>query len=130
MAAEFLLETLGDKDDIVDLEGTPGSSVARERGEGLDSVFDSKACVIVVARQPADLDRAKGLSVMEQVLQRSKIVRGVFARNDEMALAAIRTIEEDGLKNAVVVGFDAPADGVAALRRQSTSPAPCSRIPN
>lgn len=116
MAAEFLLEKIADKGNLVELEGTPGSSAARERGEGFDSVIDGKAGVKVVARQPADFDRAKGLSVMENILQRSKNVQGVFAQNDEMALGAIRAIEEDGLKNVVVVGFDATADGMAAVK--------------
>lgn len=116
MAAEFLLEKLGDKGNVVELEGTPGSSAARERGEGFDSVIESKGGVKVVARQPADFDRAKGLSVMENILQRSKNVQGVFAQNDEMALGAIRAVEEDGLKNVVIVGFDATADGVAAVK--------------
>jgi ribose transport system substrate-binding protein len=116
MAAEFLLEKLGGKGNIVELEGTPGSSAARERGEGFDSVINGKAGVKVVARQPADFDRAKGLSVMENILQRSKNIQGIFAQNDEMALGAIRALDEDGLKNVVVVGFDATADGVAAVK--------------
>jgi ribose transport system substrate-binding protein len=116
MAAEFLLDKIADKGNVVELEGTPGSSAARERGKGFDSVVDGKAGVKVVARQPADFDRAKGLSVMENILQRSKNVQGVFAQNDEMALGAIRAIEEDGLKHVVVVGFDATADGVAAVK--------------
>jgi ribose transport system substrate-binding protein len=116
MAAEFLLDKIGGKGNVVELEGTPGSSAARERGKGFDSVIDGKAGVNVVTRQPADFDRAKGLSVMENILQRSKNVQGVFAQNDEMALGAVRAIEEDGLKNVVVVGFDATADGVAAVK--------------
>jgi ribose transport system substrate-binding protein len=116
MAAEFLLDKIGGKGNVVELEGTPGSSAARERGKGFDSVIDGKAGVNVVTRQPADFDRAKGLSVMENILQRSKKVQGVFAQNDEMALGAVRAIEEDGLKNVVVVGFDATADGVAAVK--------------
>jgi ribose transport system substrate-binding protein len=116
MAGEFLLEKLANKGNIVELEGTPGSSAARERGEGFDSAINGNAGVKLVARQPADFDRAKGLSVMENILQRSKNVQGVFAQNDEMALGAIRAIEEDGLKNVVVVGFDATADGVAAVK--------------
>ncbi len=116
MAAEFLLEKIADKGNVVELEGTPGSSAARERGKGFDSVIDGQPDVKVIARQPADFDRVKGLSVMENILQRNKNVQGVFAQNDEMALGAIRAIEEDGLKNVVVVGFDATADGVAAVK--------------
>jgi ribose transport system substrate-binding protein len=116
MAADFLLKQIGGKGNVVELLGTPGSSAARERGQGFDSVVDGKAGVKVVARQPADFDRAKGLSVMENILQRSKNVQGVFAQNDEMALGAIRALEEAGPKHVVVVGFDATADGVAAVK--------------
>jgi ribose transport system substrate-binding protein len=116
MAADFLLEKLGDKGNVVELEGTPGSSAARERGKGFDSAIDSKGDVKVIARQPADFDRAKGLAVMENILERSKNVQGVFAQNDEMALGAIRAINADGLNNVVVVGFDATPDGVAAVK--------------
>lgn len=116
MAADFLLQKIADKGNIVELEGTPGSSAARERGQGFDSAIDGQSGVKVVARQPADFDRAKGLSVMENILQHSKNVQGVFAQNDEMALGALRAIEEDGLKNVIIVGFDATADGVAAVK--------------
>lgn len=117
MAAEFLLEKIGGKGNVVELEGLPGSSAARERGQGFHSVIDGKAEVKLVARQPADFDRAKGLSVMENILQGNKDVQGVFAHNDEMALGALKAIEAAGLKNVVVVGFDATADALAAVKQ-------------
>lgn len=116
MAAEFLLGKLGGKGRLVELEGIPGSSAARERGQGFHAVTDGKAEVKVVAKQPADFDRAKGLSVMENILQGNKDVQGVFAHNDEMALGALKAIQAAGLKNVAVVGFDATADAVASVK--------------
>ncbi|WP_348944965.1 ribose ABC transporter substrate-binding protein RbsB [Chitinibacter sp. FCG-7] len=116
MAAEFLLEKIGGKGSIVELEGIPGSSAARERGQGFHSVVDGKADLKLVAKQAADFDRAKGLSVMENILQGNKDVKGVFAHNDEMALGALKAIEAAGLKNVVVVGFDATTDAVNAVK--------------
>ncbi|WP_148715420.1 ribose ABC transporter substrate-binding protein RbsB [Chitinolyticbacter meiyuanensis] len=116
MAAEFLLEKIGGKGNVVELEGIAGSSAARERGQGFHSVVDGKADVKLVAKQPADFDRAKGLSVMENILQGNKNVQGVFAHNDEMALGAQKAIEAAGLKNVVIVGFDATPDAVAAVK--------------
>ncbi|QOZ84581.1 MULTISPECIES: ribose ABC transporter substrate-binding protein RbsB [Chromobacterium] len=116
MAADFLLQKLGGKGRLVELEGIPGSSAARERGQGFHAVADGKAEVKVVAKQPADFDRAKGLSVMENILQGNKDVQGVFAHNDEMALGALKAIQAAGLKNVVVVGFDATADAVASVK--------------
>ena len=116
MAGEFMLKTLGGKGNLVELEGIPGSSAARERGEGFDSVIEGKPGVKLIAKQPADFDRAKGLSVMENILQGNKNLQGVFAQNDEMALGAERALEESGLKNVPVVGFDATPDAVAAVK--------------
>jgi ribose transport system substrate-binding protein len=116
MAGEFLLRRLGGKGNLVELEGIPGSSAARERGEGFDSVIAGKPGVKLVAKQPANFDRAQGLTVMENILQGNKDIQGVFAQNDEMALGAQRAIEEAGLKNVVIVGFDATADAVAAVK--------------
>lgn len=116
MAAEFLLEKIGGKGNIVELEGIPGSSAARERGQGFHSVVDGKADLKLVAKQAADFDRAKGLTVMENILQGNKDVKGVFAHNDEMALGAFKAIEAAGLKNVVVVGFDATPDAVNAVK--------------
>ena len=116
MAGEFLLEKLGGKGNIVELEGIAGSSAARERGQGFHQVVDGKADVKLLAKQPADFDRAKGLSVMENIIQGNKGIQGVFAHNDEMALGAVKAIQAAGLKNVVVVGFDATSDAVAAVK--------------
>ncbi|OWY39036.1 D-ribose ABC transporter substrate-binding protein RbsB [Xenophilus sp. AP218F] len=116
MAAEFLLQKLGGKGRVVELEGIPGSSAARERGEGFHQVVDKKAEVKLVAKQPADFDRAKGLSVMENIIQGNKDIQGVFAHNDEMALGALKAIQAAGLKNVVVVGFDATPDAVSSVK--------------
>lgn len=115
-AGEFLLKKLGDKGNLVELEGIPGSSAARERGEGFDAAIAREPGVKLVAEQPANFDRAQGLAVMENILQANKDIQGVFAQNDEMALGAERAIEEAGLKNVAIVGFDATPDAVAAVK--------------
>ncbi|WP_047154656.1 ribose ABC transporter substrate-binding protein RbsB [Aneurinibacillus tyrosinisolvens] len=115
MAGEYILQKIGKTGNVVELEGIPGSSAARERGEGFHSVMDKESGIKVVAKQPADFDRAKGLSVMENILQGNKDIKAVFAHNDEMALGALKAIEAAGLKDVVVVGFDATDDAVKAV---------------
>jgi ribose transport system substrate-binding protein len=116
MAARALLARIGDKGNLVELIGIPGSSAARERGEGFDEVIKAAPAVKLVAEQPANFDRAQGLSVMENILQRNRDIQGVFAQNDEMALGAATAINEAGLKGVAIVGFDATPDGVAAVK--------------
>ncbi|PMS34923.1 ribose-binding protein [Trinickia symbiotica] len=116
MAAEFMLQKLGGKGNVVELQGIPGSSAARERGDGFDKSIESDNGVKIVTKQPADFDRAKGLSVMENIIQGNKDIQGVFAQNDEMALGAVKAIQAAGLKNIIVVGFDATDDAMAAVK--------------
>lgn len=115
MAGEYILTTLGIKGNLVELQGIPGTSAARDRGKGFHEAVDGKADVKVIVSQPADFDRAKGLSVMENILQGNKDIKAVFAHNDEMALGALQAIEASSRK-ITVVGFDATDDAVKAVK--------------
>ncbi len=89
-------------------------SAARERGKGFHNVADKS--LKVVAKQAADFDRAKGLSVMESILQANSDIKAVFAHNDEMALGALEALKSAGKTDVVVVGFDATEeDAVKAV---------------
>ena len=112
MAGDYLLSLVGDDAQVAELEGVPGSSAARERGEGFNTVAADS--LEVVAKQTANFNRAEGLSVMENILQANPEVTGVFAHNDEMALGALEAIEAAGA-DVTVVGFDATDDAVAAV---------------
>lgn len=70
----------------------------------------------MAAKQAADFDRAKGLTVMENILQGNKDIKGVFAHNDEMALGAFKAIEAAGLKDVIVIGFDATPDAIKSVK--------------
>ncbi|MFX3622925.1 MAG: ribose ABC transporter substrate-binding protein RbsB [Ectobacillus sp.] len=113
MAGEYLLELAGKDAKVVELEGIPGSSAARERGEGFHKAVDGK--VNIVAKQAANFDRAQGLSVMENILQSNSDVKAVFAHNDEMALGALEALKSAGKTDVIVVGFDATDDAVKAV---------------
>jgi ribose transport system substrate-binding protein len=113
MAGEFIIEQLGGKGKVVELEGIAGTSAARERGEGFNAALEGTE-IEVVARQTADFDRAKGLDVMENILQSQPEIDAVFAHNDEMALGALEAIKASG-RDIIVVGFDATDDAVKAV---------------
>ncbi len=114
MAGDFIAEQLGDKIKVIELEGLAGTSAARERGEGFAQATKAHQFE-VLAKQPADFDRTKGLNVMENLLTAQPEVKAVFAQNDEMALGALRAIQAAG-KEVLVVGFDGTDDGVQAIK--------------
>ncbi len=116
MAGDYIAKQLKGKGNVVELEGISGSSAARERGEGFHKAVDKEKGIKIVAKQTASFDRAKGLNVMENILQGNKKVDAVFAHNDEMALGALQALEAAGLKDVVVVGFDATDDAQKAIK--------------
>lgn len=113
MAGEFILEKVGENAEVIQLEGIPGASSTRERGQGFAEATEGK--INLVASQPANFDRAEGLTVMENLLQAHPDVKAVFSQNDEMALGAIEAIKASG-KDIVVVGFDGNDDAVEAVK--------------
>lgn len=115
MAGQLIVDLLGGKGRVVELQGVPGTSAARDRGQGFHNVVDKVDGIQVVASQPADFDRTKGLNVMENILQAQGEIDAVFAHNDEMALGALKAIQASG-RDIKVVGFDGTDDGVAAVK--------------
>lgn len=118
MAGNYILEKLNNSGKVVELEGIPGTTAARDRGAGFNKAISDK--VTVVARQSADFDRTKGLNVMENILQAQPEIDAVFAHNDEMALGALKAIEATNRK-ILVVGFDATEDAVNSVKKGKLS---------
>ena len=116
MAAEFIAKQLKGKGKVVELQGIPGTSAARDRGKGFNDGLKAYSGIKVVAQQGADFDRQKGLSVMENILQAQPELNAVFAHNDEMALGALKAIQAAKRTGILVVGFDAIDDAVKAVK--------------
>ena len=117
MAAEYVAKQLGKEGKVVELEGIPGTSAARDRGKGFNKGIDNYEKINVIARQPAGFDRAKGMTVMENILQAQQDIDAVFAHNDSMALGAVEAIKSAGrLDSTIVVGFDAIDDALTAVK--------------
>lgn len=115
LAAERICQQNDGAGAVVELEGIPGTSAARERGQGFNEYMEQECSGMeVVARQTANFNRAEGLSVMENILVAQPEIAAVFAHNDEMALGALQAIEASG-RDIQVVGFDATDDAREAV---------------
>lgn len=114
MAAQYIVDQVGENASTLQLEGVPGASATNERGQGFMNVAETS--LNVLDSQTANFDRAQGLTVMENMLQGNSGVQAVFAQNDEMALGAIEAIEGAGLSNQItVVSFDGTEGGIKAV---------------
>jgi ribose transport system substrate-binding protein len=116
-AAKYIIDKLKGKGSVIELEGTPGSSAAIDRKKGFDEVMSASKVKILVS-QTAEFDRAKGQSVMENLMQAYPKFDAVFGANDEMIIGAIEAMSGAGidLKTKVTIGFDATDDAKAYMK--------------
>ena len=122
VAGEWLAKDVGDKDcNIVELQGTTGSSPAIDRKKGFEEGIAGHANLKIIRSQTGDFTRTKGKEVMESFLKAEdggKNICALYAHNDDMAVGAIQAIKEAGLKPGTdikVVSIDAVPDIFLAM---------------
>lgn len=117
IAGQFLVDALGAKGKIVELQGIMGTNVAQNRSAGFNEIISGNPDMEIVATQVADFDRAKAMSVMENILQANKQIDGLYAANDEMLLGALEAIEAAGrLDEITMIGCDAIDDTLEVIK--------------
>ena len=114
IAGDYIAKKAGEGAKVIELQGIAGTSAARERGEGFQQAVAAHK-FNVLASQPADFDRTKGLNVMQNLLTAHPDVQAVFAQNDEMALGASRAVQA-AKKNIPVIGIDAIPDALKGVK--------------
>lgn len=120
-AANWLVEKTEGQCNVLELQGTVGSSAAIGRMKGFNDVLKQNPGVKIVRSQTAEFTRAKGKEVMESLLKAEgggKNICALWSHNDEMALGAVQAIREAGLKpgeDILVVSVDAVDDALKAI---------------
>ncbi len=116
LAGEFLFDQIGGEGVVAQMEGVPGTSAARDRGEGFENALDAADGVELGTSVSANFDRDEGFSVAQDIFQSVDDLVGIFAQNDEMALGAVEAADGAGtLDDLVIVGFDATDDALDAI---------------
>lgn len=118
VAARYILEKLGRQGNVIELEGTPGASPAIDRKKGFEEEL-AGSNIKILASQTAEFQRAKGQSVMENLMQAYSDFQGVYGANDEMILGAIEAMEAHGIdaSTVVTVGYDAIPDALEYIKQ-------------
>ncbi len=94
-SAEFMVKKLNGKGNIVILSGIP-CTVDTDRVNAAKEVFAANPGIKILAQQAADWNRQKGLTVMENFLNKHKKIDAVWAQDDDIMLGAMQAIKEAG----------------------------------
>ena len=112
---EWLIEATGGEAQIIQLEGTTGSSPANDRKQGFEEAIADQPGMEILASQTGDFARDEGRQVMETLLQAHPDVNVVYAHNDEMAIGAIAALEAAGRtpgEDVMVLSIDGGREAV------------------
>jgi len=118
MAAVYIAAKLDGKGKVIELQGTPGSSPAIDRGSGFHQVAEDFPQMEIVFSQTGQFDRETGMRVMEDAITAHPDFDAVWAHNDDMIMGALEAIRSAGydLKDLTLVSFDAIPDALESIQ--------------
>jgi ribose transport system substrate-binding protein len=115
LAADYMCKNLPQGSEVAILQGLISQSTGQARAEGSKKGL-TDCGLKVVAEQTAEWDRAKGLSVTENIITGNPNIKGIFGSNDNMALGAVEALKAAAkLQDVMVVGFDANPDAAKSI---------------
>ena len=119
-SAKWLIDYLqhvgraNDNINIVELQGTVGSSPAIDRKTGFENIIKNHPNLKISQTQTGDFTTELGKTVMESFLRKAQAdgvkIDVLYAHNDGMGIGAIQAIKEAGLvpgKDIIIIGVDA-----------------------
>jgi ribose transport system substrate-binding protein len=117
LVGEYIVQALNGRGKVAIIRGILGISTHEDRIAGFREAIGQAPGIKLIAIQPANSERALGMTVMENLLTAHPDLRAVFATNDQMALGAMEALAARQLLGEIVlIGFDATSEAVRAVR--------------
>lgn len=119
IGGEQTVEAIGGKGNIVVVEGTPGAGSTIDRGNAFYEVIAKHPEIKILAKIPANFNRAKGQEVTENILQRFKPgeIDAIYYMADEMTFGGLQAIKAAGrLGEFKIISVDGQKEAMDLLR--------------
>ena len=114
--ANDMIARMEDGGKVAILSGLEGAGQSVGRTNGAKAVFEGAEGVELAAVQACDWDTEKAYEATKDILTANPDLKGIFACNDNMALAAVQALQEMGNEDVMVYGVDYTSDAKAAIQ--------------
>ena len=104
--ADWVNEKTGGKAKVAIIEGLPSDYTTQRMGGFVDRAKEMYPDIQVVATQPGDWVREKGMNAAMDMLQAHPDINVIYGLSDEMALGAVQATKQLGRDDIIVVGLD------------------------
>lgn len=120
MAARYVVDKLGNKGSVIELEGSAGSSPALDRKKGFDEAI-GKSKVKILSSRDAGFSRGLARQVMAELMKTYPKYDAVVAANDDMILGAIDAMSSAGVDSSkkITIGWDASPRAMKAIKAET-----------
>ncbi|MDR3210795.1 MAG: sugar ABC transporter substrate-binding protein, partial [Planctomycetota bacterium] len=115
LAGEYIVKNLPNGGEVGLITGVMGHQTHIDRVQGAIDQIKPVSKIKIVSQQPANSERALGMTVMENMLTTYPNMAFLFATNDEMALGASQAAQAEGSK-VKIIGFDGTSEARQAIR--------------
>ncbi len=115
-AAEDLVSRIPEGGEVAIIAGLSGAAQSEGRASGAAEVFEATEGVELVANQACDWDTTKAYEATKDILTAHPDLKGIFACNDNMALAAVQALQEMGKTDVLTYGVDFTSAAKAAMQ--------------
>ncbi len=109
MAAEWLIDATGGEAEIIELEGTVGSSPGVQRKKGFDDLIASQDKMHILVSESADFNEDKGYAATLRLMKEYPTANVIYSHNDAMSFGVITALEELGKvpgEDVLIVSID------------------------
>jgi len=113
--ADFVGQKFNGKANVAIIEGLPSIHTTSRMGGFIDEAKKKFPDIKVVATQPGDWEREKGMNAAANMLQAHSEINVFFSLSDEMGLGAVKAIEQAGT-DTKVVSFDGNPNAIEAVK--------------
>ena len=130
LGGEEFVRLMGEEGKYVEFTGNPTDNNAHIRSDGYHEVIDDYPDLEMVAQQAANWSETEAFEKMESILAANPDIKGVICGNDTMAMGAQSALNNAGMSDVIVVGFDGSpevVDSILAGEIDATVLQPCTR---
>lgn len=117
LSANELARRAGEEGEAIILQGPSGGQVTIDLTKGAEDTFAKYPNIEIVDIKEAKFERAEGYKVTQDMLITYPNLKIIFSCNDEMALGALKAVEEAGKLGEIVIGgIDGNKDAMASIK--------------
>lgn len=128
LAGEFVVRALGGEGKVAVI-GHPEVQSVIDREKGFKDVIAANPKMSLVPTVAAGGKRDRALKAAEDILQGNPEVKAIFGINDETALGALQAVDGKGVKDVIIVGYDAAPEAVEKIKSGTSLKASVAQQP-